>query len=311
MKGEDFMAKNFEVWGVDASVWVHSDSLPDKSTWEMHVTACRGEVEHIQIALRTEEERVAIHLEMEDLVQALGDTLFEVENLRLRLVEGDRLVPLPDPLVLEPHRTQAVWLTAVVPKEMEPCAYQGNITLRTDAEEIEALLAVKALDIEMPAADCVDLKQFAQRYGLEWLADQELDEREPDNSVRWERLRDAREDLRLLWVLEQAQIEAAGQRGVALDAFDPTARGRKICAGIIGRLADDTADISALRAVRGDLIAAIQKTRIRYVDAGDTLTGQRWLPRRPRTLLMARRDASISNFRSNGHPLRCCNPVTS
>ncbi|MCD6334923.1 MAG: hypothetical protein J7M27_06285 [Candidatus Latescibacteria bacterium] len=266
------MAKNFEIWGVDASVAVHPDSLPDKSTWEMHVTACRGEVEHIQIALRTEGERVAIHLEVEDLVQALGDTLFGVSNLQLRLVEGDRLIPLPDPLVLEPHHTQAVWLTAVVPKEIEPCAYQGNITLRTDAEEIEALLAVKALDIEMPAADCVDLKKFAQQYGLERLADQELDEREPESSVRWERLRDAREDLRLLWVLEQAQIEAAKQRGADRDAFDPTACGRKICAPIMGGLTDDTVDVSALRAVRDDIIAAIRKTRIPYVDAGDTLT---------------------------------------
>ena len=58
------MAKDVTIWGVDASVTVHPDSTPDQRTWEMHVRACRGEVEHIQIALRTEGERVAIHLEV-------------------------------------------------------------------------------------------------------------------------------------------------------------------------------------------------------------------------------------------------------
>jgi hypothetical protein len=274
MKGEDVMAKAFDVWVVDPSVEIQPDTLPEYGHWQIQVTACRGEVENIQIALRTEGARVAIRAEMGDLVQALGETLFDVKNLQLRLVERNQLVPLPDSLVLEPHRMQAIWLTVHVPGETEPGAYQGNITVRTDAEEIEVPLSVKVLDIEMPESDRFDLKEFAGRYGLERLAEfcvQKLGKRESKSTVPWETLRDAGEDLQLLWLLERAQIEAAQQRGVDLGAFDPTVWGKKICAPILERLADHSAGISALRAVREDIIAAIQEAQIPYVDVGGTV----------------------------------------
>ncbi|RLA92801.1 MAG: hypothetical protein DRG83_21930, partial [Deltaproteobacteria bacterium] len=274
-RGEGIMAKPIKVWVLDPSVKVQPDTLTEDTQWQVQVTACRGEYESVQIALRTEGERVTIHAEVEYLVQALGEKIFDVKNLQLRLAEEERLIPLPDSFVLKPHCTQAIWVTVYVPRETEPGAYQGNIILRTDSAKIEVPLSVKVLDIEMPAKDHFDLKAFAGRYGLEQLADacvQELEECEPESSIRWETLWDAEEDLRLLWLLEQTQIEAAQQRGVDLDAFDPTACGRKICAPIIGRLADPSADVSALRAMRGDLIAAIQEARIPYVDAGDTLT---------------------------------------
>lgn len=269
------MPKYFDIWAVEPSVEVQPNSLADKTTWEMLLAACRGEVEHIQIALRTKGDRIAIHLEVEDLVQALGETLFDGENIRLRLAEGDHLVPLPDSLILEPHQTRVVWLTVAVPREIEPCAYQGNLMLRTDTEEIEVLVSVKALDIEMPECDCFDLKEFAGRYGLESLAEpcaQEFGKCESESSIRWETLQDAAEHLRLLWLLEQAYLKSAKQQGVDSDAFDPTAWGKDICAPVIERLANCSMDVSALRAVRDDLIAAIQEAQIPpYVDAGETL----------------------------------------
>jgi len=84
----------------------------------------------------------------------------------------------------------------------------------------------------------------------------------PNSSIRWETLRDGVEDFQLLWILEQVQIKAAKHRGIDLNDFDPTARGKKICSQIIRSLTNYSTDISALRKARSDLIDAIYQTKL-------------------------------------------------
>ena len=281
-KEKEALTKTLKIWVVDPLVDIQPDALPENWHWYYSVTACQGEYESTQIAIRTDERRVTINVEATDLIQTMGDKMFDVKNLQLRLVEylpdevRKTLVPIPGSFVLEPHRTHTLRFTAYVPKGTEPTAYHhGVIRLWTETAEIDVGMLVKVRDIKMPAKDSFNLYKFARSYGLEKLA--KIYTKEPgkgksDNSLRQERLRDGVEDLQLLWVLEQAQIKAAKQHGVDLATFDPAAKGREICSQIIKNLDDQCTNICPLHELRKDIFTAIEKTKIPPLDIGNTLT---------------------------------------
>ena len=279
---KDTSVKALMVWTVDPLDEIQPDALPKDAIWGFGVTACQGEYESAQIALRTEDKKVTVHLQATDLLQTLGPGQFDLKNLQLRQIEyfsgevRETPVPLPGSFVLEQNRTQALRLTVYVPRGTEPTGYhQGVITLRTDKEEVDVDMLVRVRDIEMPESTRLDIKKLAVRYGLEKLTDiyaQELESGEAGNSIYQEKLRDGMEDLQLLWLLEQAQTEAARQQGKDIKTFDPTASGREICSRISNNLTDQEMDISALREIRDGIILAIQKTKIQPVDVGNTLT---------------------------------------
>jgi len=298
------MVKNPKVWVVDPLVKVQSDTLPEDTYGQIELTICRGEYESIQIALRAEDKKVTLCCQTEDLTQALGEEILKAENLELRLVDytsakegrkgsslsgitpktsseiSDSLLPLPDLLELEPQYTRAIWLTIYAPREAPAGAYIGNLTLRTDTSEVVIPLLVKILDITLPLYT-PPLKQVATQYGLkiwpeeDWkLIDtytQEGDKQRATSSIRSEMLREGAEDLKLLWLLEQAQIKLAKQRGLDLNEFDPRASGKKICSPIINGLPGCT-NIHALHKIRREIIAAIQRTQVPLVDLSHTLT---------------------------------------
>ena len=123
VKEKEALTKTVKIWVVDPLVDIQPDALPENWHWYFSVTACQGEYESAQIAIRTDEKRVTINVEATDLIQVLGDKLFDVKNLQLRLIEylpnevRETLMPIPGSFVLEPHRTHALRLTAYVPKE--------------------------------------------------------------------------------------------------------------------------------------------------------------------------------------------------
>ncbi len=282
-KEEKPSAKTLKLWSVGPSAEIPPDSISHDGRWGFSVTACQGEYESAQVAIRnTGNKKVTVHAEATGLLQALGPGKFDLKNLKLRKIEylqGEvraTPVPLPGSFVLEPDRTRVLRLTVYVPKGTAPTGYhQGVIKLSTGNEEVEIGMLVRVRDIEMPADDQVDLKKLAKRYGLEKLADVftlEPVKHKSVISIRRERIRDGVEDLKLLWLLEQAQIKAAKQQGANPEKFDPTARGREICSGISKNLTEQNVDISVLSELRGDIISAIQRTKIPPVDMGNTIT---------------------------------------
>jgi len=296
------MVKNLKVWVVNPLVRVQPDTLPQDTPGQTEITICRGEYESIQIALRSEDNKVTVRCETEDLTQALGEQILKVDNLQLRLVDyasakentkgsslsginpqtfseiSDSLLPLPDLLELEPQYTRTIWLTIYAPPQTSPGAYIGNLTLRTDTSEVIIPLLVKILDITLPLYT-LPLKEIATQYGLriwseeDWkLIDAYTNDRYgATSSVRWEVLHDGAEDLKLLWLLEQAQSKAAKKEGLDLNRFDPRACGKKICSPITNGLPGYT-NIYALHKLRREVIAAIQRTQVPLVDLSHTLT---------------------------------------
>ncbi len=274
------------VWKVDPLDEIQQDALPKDALWGYSVIACQGEYESAQIAIRTEDKKLTVHIEATDLLQTLGPGHFDMKNLQLRLIDyssgevRETPVSLPGSFVLKQNQTQALRLTVYVPRGTEPTGYhQGVIKLRTDKEEVDVGMLIRVRDIEIPESFSSEIKKLAERYGLEKLADilDSIYDRDQENgeavsSVYWEKLHDGIEDLQLLWLLEQAQTVAAQQQGKDVRNIDLTARGRKICSQINSNLIDQEVDISTLREVRNEFILAIQRAKIQPVDTGNSLT---------------------------------------
>ncbi|MCK4700193.1 MAG: hypothetical protein KAT38_07655, partial [Bacteroidales bacterium] len=269
------------VWTIDPLAEIPPDSISYDGRWGFDVIACQGEYESSQIAIRTDNKRVTVNVEATKLLQTLGPGQFDLKNLRLKKIEylpdevKETLITLPGAFVLEPHRTQVLRLTVYVPKGTEPTGYhQGVIKLSTSTEEIEVGMLVRVRDIEIPVNDSLDLEEFAKPYGLEKLAGictLEPVKDEPVNSINREKIRDGIENFQILWLLEQAQIKAAMQQGTDIKAFDPTEKGRGICSLISNKLTDRALDIDMLYKLRGDIITAIQRTKIPSIDTINAL----------------------------------------
>ncbi|MEA1878054.1 MAG: hypothetical protein U9N86_14465, partial [Bacteroidota bacterium] len=69
------------VWTVDPLDEIQPDALPKDARWGYGVIACQGEYESAQIAIRTEEKKLKVHIEATDLLQALGPGHFDMQNL--------------------------------------------------------------------------------------------------------------------------------------------------------------------------------------------------------------------------------------
>ena len=273
--------KTLMVWTVDPLAEIPPDSTSYDGRWGFDIIACQGEYESAQIAIRTDNKRVTVNAEATKLLQTLGPGQFDLKNLRLKKIEylpdevKETLITMPGTFVLEPHRTQVLRLTVYVPKGTEPTGYhQGVIKLSTGTEEIEVGILVRVRDIEMPVNGSLDLEEFAKPYGMEKLAGicaRESIKDEPVNSIHMEKIRDGIDNFQILWLLEQAQIKAAMQQGTDIKTFDPTEKGREVCSLINNKLKDQDLDIGILYKLRGDIIAAIQKTKIPTIDTINTL----------------------------------------
>ncbi|MCK4465718.1 MAG: hypothetical protein KAU83_08400, partial [Bacteroidales bacterium] len=281
VKEDKSSTKALILWTVDPMAEIPPDSISYDGRWGLGVIACQGEYESAQIAIRTEDKKVKVYAEATDLLQTLGPGQFDLKNLELRKIEylpdevRETGVPLPGSFVLEPNRTQVLRLTVYVPKGTEPTGYHiGVIKLSAGNEEVEIGMLIRVKDIEMPESDDFDMIKLAGSYGLEFLAGiltQEQGEGEANNTVYREQLRDGVEDLKLLWLLEQEQIEVARQQGIDITTIDPKARGREICSVITNKLTGTDEDITVLREVRKNIILAIEKAKILPVDISNTI----------------------------------------
>jgi len=153
-----------EAWWVDSLTQLLMEHTPAPTRCEGRIDAARGEVEAIQLALRSKAPcRVRIH------ASSFGPGL----SLRIRrvgrvpIVRGTHYTPpeervalppveLPDPLFtgnemdLKPDSTQSFWLDIAVPAETRAGEYRTAVTVSTDGTDIVLPLVLHVYPITIP-----------------------------------------------------------------------------------------------------------------------------------------------------------------
>lgn len=154
----------FQAWYVDSLKQVLVTDEPPVSIPAGRIDAARGEVEAIQIAVRSRTAcRVTLqaeHLSPEMPVRVRTVGRVPIRQGTHRTPPGERValppVELPDPLLpgrvleLEAGRTECFWLDVTVPASAKPGEYRTRIAVSADGVTIELPLLLKVYPVTVP-----------------------------------------------------------------------------------------------------------------------------------------------------------------
>ena len=154
----------FQAWYVDSLTQVLVTDLAPVSVLPGRIDAARGEVEAIQVAVRS---RAACRLTLEAGSFSPGMPLRIRTVGRVPIRHGTHRTPpeervalppveLPDPLFpgrelrLKPGRTECFWLDVKVPAAADPGEYRTRISISEDGTSVEMPLLLKVHPVTVP-----------------------------------------------------------------------------------------------------------------------------------------------------------------
>lgn len=190
-------------WVEDSLKKVFQDDGPSaEATYRVRLAAARNEREDVQICLRSSQGVAEVRVELSAL-HGPGGASIPAECLTADFVgyvpvfentrdngQGEHIIRrapafFPDPFLewptalLQPNRTQPIWITVAVPADAAPGEYTGNLTIKADAQTVTVPLALEVWPFSVPqktsmwntnwfSTQCLEEWYRVERFSEEW-----------------------------------------------------------------------------------------------------------------------------------------------